>query len=123
MPTAEAPSAILSLRSSHSTLQEPSTSAVSNRNVFIPRRRQNIPSEKKALLLPSDLVARFEAIAQINTQNGVELGGVLAGIDAGEHFEVSDLLIPQQICFADRYDVHDEHQISDFLKTKVRSVA
>ena len=118
IPTAEAPPAILSPLSSHSTLQEPSTSAVSNRNVFIPRRRQNIPSEKKALLLPSDLVARFEAIAQINTQNGVELGGVLAGIDAGEHFAVTDLLIPRQICFADRYDVHDEHQISDFFENR-----
>ena len=49
IPTAEAPPVILSPISSHSTLQEPSTSAVSNRNVFIPRRQQNISSEKKAL--------------------------------------------------------------------------
>ena len=49
IPTAEAPTVILSPISSHSTLQEPSTSAVSNRNVFIPRRQQNISSEKKAL--------------------------------------------------------------------------
>ena len=63
----------------------------------------------------SDLVARFEAIDQINTRNGVELGGVLAGIDAGEHFAVTDLLIPRQISFADRYAVHDEYQITDFF--------
>ena len=83
---------------------------------FIPRRKRIKSSKKKTILVPHDLVDQFQAIAQIHTENGVELGGVLAGMDTGEGFRFTDLIIPHQICFSDRYEITDEHQIADFFE-------
>ena len=83
---------------------------------FIPRRKQIKSSKKKTILVPHDLIDHFQAIAQNHTENGVELGGVLAGMDTGEGFRFTDLIIPHQMCFSDRYEIFDEHQIADYFE-------
>ena len=71
------------------------------------------------LLIPSDLISKFENLSKPNTEKGVETGGIIAGkhigTGTGSYFQVTHLLIPQQISASDRWEVQDERQITNLF--------
>ena len=121
--------------------EEPSTSTSAPlppsppRSSFVPRRRplgngrgcsnfrsplnvnvgQEFSSDNTILELhiPSDLVSEFGKLSKTNTDNGLETGGVIAGVYLGTHYQVTHLLIPEQRGAPDSWEVWDERQITN----------
>ena len=67
------------------------------------------------LHIPSDLVSKFDNLSKSNTEKGVETGGIIAGKHMGSYFQVTHLIIPQQISASDRWEVEDERQITNLF--------
>ena len=67
------------------------------------------------LHIPSDLVSKFDRLSKSNTEKGVETGGIIAGKHMGSYFQVTHLIIPQQISASDRWEVDDERQITNLF--------
>ena len=116
------------------------TDAQPSRSKFVPRRRKmgnqgpstgscgnfrsqlnvNVGQNKDDdvntdIHIPSDLVYKFEQLSNANTAEGRETGGIIAGQDLGEYFQVTHLIIPQQTATSDAWEVHDERQITNFF--------
>ena len=68
-----------------------------------------------SMSIPSDLVEKFETFSQTNTKRGMETGGILAGKHLGHSFQVTHLIIPEQIAASDRWEVQDERQITNYF--------
>jgi STAM-binding protein len=65
--------------------------------------------------IPSNFVEIFETLAEANTERGMETGGILAGQQIGNSFEVTHLIIPEQIAANDRWEVQDVRQITNYF--------
>ena len=68
-----------------------------------------------SMSIPSNLVEIFETLAKDNTDRGMETGGILAGQQIDNCFEVTHLIIPEQIAASDRWEVQDERQITNYF--------
>ena len=120
------------------TQKNPPLSSIQG-EVFIPRRRPlmrrevtNFPSPlnlnvgagsftsnriKKKIYMPSDLIRSFKDLSSHNSMNRVETGGILAGFKRANHFEITELIIPQQVGRHDKWEVEDEHQIINYFES------
>ena len=65
-----------------------------------------------------DLVTKFEELAQNNTKNGLETGGILAGKLVRNHFTITHLIIPHQTAADDRWDVQDVRQLGNVFSVQ-----
>ena len=65
-----------------------------------------------------DLVTKFEELAQNNTYNGLETGGILAGKLVRNHFTITHLIIPHQTAADDRWDVQDVRQLGNVFSVQ-----
>ena len=78
---------------------------------------QNLPTNGDFIdiRIPNDLVLQFEILSQDNTDRGHETGGIIAGIHHDDHNQITHLLIPEQRCASERWEVQDEKQITNFF--------
>ena len=119
-------------RSQPSPSPGPSSAQQATPPRFVPRRRPlyngnsnfhsplyvNVGKEHSAgqitnIHVPTDLVTKFEELAQENTNKGLETGGILAGKLVGNHYDITHVIIPHQTAADDRFDVQDVRQLAN----------
>ena len=71
------------------------------------------------MFIPRNLVELFKSSSAKTTQDGKELGAILAGqfIEDEEYYKVTHLVIPQQTGRPDSWTVGDERQLTNFFIT------
>ena len=60
----------------------------------------------KELFIPHDLVSVFKTLSQANTDQRKEIGG---------SYQVTHLIIPEQVAASDRWEVHDVRQLTNYF--------
>ena len=69
----------------------------------------------KELFIPHDLVSVFKTLSQANTDQRKETGGLTAGQYCGGSYQVTHLIIPEQVAASDRWEVHDVRQLTNYF--------
>ncbi|TFK64654.1 Mov34-domain-containing protein [Pluteus cervinus] len=82
-------------------------------------RKPNDPSPTlKTVTLPRECLARFLAIAKVNTEMNRETCGLLLGKDRGNKFGVTTLLIPKQHSTSDTCTMDEEELVLQFTEER-----
>jgi STAM-binding protein len=76
---------------------------------------QDISENVQGMNIPSDLIIEFDKLSRMNTNKGLETGGILAGSHLEDHYQVTHLLVPEQSATSTSWDVHDERQITNYF--------
>ena len=67
------------------------------------------------MIIPNNLVSEFEILSGSNSEQRIETGGILGGIEEDGLFKITHLLVQEQNGSHDRWEVNDVRQVSNFF--------
>lgn len=82
-----------------------------------PSSRSKQPALKQ-VTLPRECLPRFIAIAKLNTKNNKETCGLLLGVDKGNKYVVTTLLVPKQHATSDTCTMDEEELVLQFTEER-----
>lgn len=106
------------IQSNFTSQPEPARQDVPPRISSTPSRSDPVLKELKKVDVPRDVLAKFLAIAALNTARNRETCGLMLGRTKGQKFVVTTLLIPKQHSTSDTCMMDEEELVLEFTEQR-----